>query len=74
MLPCKGVDCWTQANLPRNSMFIRASGADSCFLVMVAAKYFSSLRNVLCHRSRSADVICNGLEIRSNLYKSGKNS
>ena len=32
-----------------------------------------SRRNVLNHRSRSADVICNVLEIRSNL-KFGRNS
>ena len=53
-------------------MFIRANAADSHSLVMVAAKYFLSLRNVLCHRSTSADVICNVLEIHSNLNKFGK--
>ena len=53
-------------------MFTRASAADSCSLVMVAAKYFLSLRNMLCHRSSSADVICNVLEIHSNLNKFGK--
>ena len=29
-------------------------------------QYILSLCNMLCHRSRSADVICNVLEIRSN--------
>ena len=53
-------------------MFTRASAADSHSLVMVAAKYFLSLRNVPCHRSSSADVNCNVLEIHSNLKKFGK--
>ena len=69
MLPCKGVDCWTCV-MPicvMQWMCIRASAADSHPLVMVSAKYFLSLRNVLCHRLRSADVVCNVLEIRSNL-------
>ena len=44
-------------------MFIRANAADSHSLVMVAAKYLLSLRNVLCHRARSADVICKIFEI-----------
>ena len=41
-------------------------------LSLVAAKYFLSLCNMLCHRSRSADLICNVLEIHSNLNKFGK--
>ena len=61
MLPCKGVD-WYVANL-HNVLFIRARAVDSRYLVMVAAKYFLGLRNVLQHRSRSADVICNVIEI-----------
>ena len=69
MLPCKGVDCWTCV---KQWMCIRASAADSHPLVMVSAKYFLSLRSVLCHRSRSAGVICNVLEIRSSLNKFGK--
>ena len=36
---------------------------DSRYLVMVAAKYFLGLRNVLQHRSSAADVICNVIEI-----------
>ena len=55
-------------------MFIRANAADSHSLVMVAAKYFLSLRNVLCHRARSAHVICNIFEIHNNLHKFGRNS
>ena len=51
MLPCKGVDWWTWANL-RNAIFITARAADCRSLVMVAAKYFLILRNVLGHRSR----------------------
>ena len=47
-------------------MFIRARAVDSRYLVMVAAKYFLGLRNVLQHRSRSADVICNVIEIDWN--------
>ena len=54
----------TQANR-RIAMFIRVRAVESRSLVMVAAKYFLSLHNVLSHRSRSADVICNVLEIRS---------
>ena len=54
-----------RANL-RYVMLIRANTADSGSSVMVAV-------NVLSHRSRSADVIFNVLEIRSNL-KFGKNS
>jgi len=46
-------------------MFIRARAADSYSLVMVAANYFLSLRNVQSHRSSSADLICNVLEICS---------
>ena len=45
-------------------MFIRARAVDSRSLVMVAANYLLSLRNVHCHRSSSADVICDMLEIR----------
>ena len=48
-------------------MFIRANAVDSHSLVMVAAKYFLSLRNVLCHRARSVDVSCNTFEIHNNL-------
>ena len=62
--PCKGVDWWTWANL-HYPMFIRARAADSCSLVMVAASYFLSLCNVQSHRSSSADLICNVLEICS---------
>ena len=51
MLACKGVDWWTWANL-RNPIFITAREADCRSLVMVAAKYFLILRNVLDHRSR----------------------
>lgn len=36
--------------------------ADSRSLVMVTAKFFLSMYNVLCHRSCSPDVICNVLE------------
>ena len=53
-------------------MFTRANAADSCSLVKIAAMYFLSLRNMLCHRSRSADVICYVLEMHSNLNKFGK--
>ena len=63
MLPCKGVDWYVDLGQLHNAMFIRARAVDSRYLVMVAAKYFLGLRNVLQHRSRAADVICNVTEI-----------
>ena len=54
--------------------------ADSRSLIMVTAKFFLSMHNVLCHCSRSADVICNVLEKNINYvsvketYVSVKNS
>ena len=43
-------------------MFIRARAV---VVAMVVANYLLSLGNVHCHRSSSADVICDVLEIRS---------
>ena len=78
MLPCKQLKVSIvrfRANLRNASQCSTEQVQRTHASVMVAAKCFLSLRNVLSHRSHSAGVICkNVLEIRSNFAKFGKNS